>query len=54
VLLHATSALPRPLDFSLMLAIRLPGILIPVQNGNPTVVPTNLRGHTRVFEGHPA
>ena len=54
VLLHATSALPRPLDFSLMLAIRLPGILIPVQNGSPTVVPTNLRGHTRVFEGHPA
>lgn len=51
VLLSSTTPLPRPLNSSLMLAARLPGILMRSNAIGLSTTDSNLRGHTSIYTG---
>ena len=54
ILLSCTTPLPRPLNLSLMLAARLPGLLLISQPGGLATMNSQLQGHTPIFTAPPA
>lgn len=54
LLLSCTLPLPRPLNLSVMLAARLPGVLLSLQQGGLATHPVQLQGHTPIFTSQPA
>ncbi len=49
VLVSAQTALPKPLDLTLLLGARLPGVVLLRQQGTVAVEPTQLGSHTGLF-----
>lgn len=49
IIVAAQTAMPKPLDFSLLLAARLPGFVLLRQSGEMPTEQTQLKGHTDLF-----